>query len=659
MNTQMKNQQGRTLLEVVRTLAITAVILFLLFLFGKWMCWIFLGDADSEDTIKEIHTRSISASVMLMHNQNPVDKNFEPTTRQGYNIELYEVGNRFFEIAIYPVPKPVCERIVKKNWSAPTSLYINDQLVEEGGETLCQETNRMGFEFANDLQNHIPNSQKPVNIHCQSNADCDDCSSCRNGRCQTSCQTDEVCAKNLKGHGTCCAPKNQVGNLCCSYIENDMCCWGRDKCCPKDRPIPLPDGTCTDCYDNRIFTLGFPANDELCHTLCPNRKPFGLDQKCMLSICGAEKFLGSDGQCYACDTPGGVHTSSEQCRLCSDRTEKDGVCFLPCRDGMIEDKDHQCQPCQKLENIVPAIANTCALNCPNREKTQAGCALKVCPEGYISDSEGNCLECDSKEAFKSVKEEDCARCPGREMQAGSCVRTCQGNVFRGSDNVCYDCSDVRAIPVLPKSGECAKCSNRIEMNGYCFADCPFGQFRDAYGSCRSCVDRMSYLVSKTDACHVCPNRTILLTQKGNQITFHCTLQYCPPGTFVDKTGNCSDCFIPTAVSNTAKNECEKCENRMWSPTNEACFIKQTCREKEFIDTEGNCRSCQDPEEAISVRGSLEQCDMCPNRYIYGYWCRKCPVEISSLTDGTGCEKCGGVWDNRLQKCEHKAISQPK
>ena len=288
--------------------------------------------------------------------------------------------------------------------------------------------------------------------------------------------------------------------------------------------------------------------------------------------------------------------------------------------------------------------------CPNRQAGPKGCALKECPQGFAPDMNGDCFNCDSPESITDISAESCELCPNRVYENGKCLIPCPENTFRNRDGICVSCANPAAVPVVLNELECQKCPSRLALNGYCFAACEAGQFRDAFGTCHSCYDLGSFPVLQTAICSICSNRSIFLHQLNNQIVPYCMLQNCPLDFYTDKLGSCRDCFDKDPVPNTTREECEKCPNRQWTFIEETCRIKPSCASGEIIDANGTCQSCRSDVEAIPVEGHPEECIHCPDRYLFGSWCRKCPENVGTLKNRESCEKCGGTWDNRIQTC---------
>ncbi|MBR6412278.1 MAG: hypothetical protein IKS41_03855 [Alphaproteobacteria bacterium] len=643
------SENGKSLWHVIRTIGAIASVLLVLGIVLKFFLGVLFGDSIVEETIKEVSGRALSISTRLISGQDKIDNDGSPTTARGFPVSAYPVEGGFFEITLTDVPKDVCKGIATRGWNLPTSIYINGRLSDKQ-VFMCGTHNQISFEFTRDLNGNVSNAFKPAQKHCQSDSDCSGCEACQNGRCISGCKAGEKCALTLKGRSVCCSETKTSDPMCCSFVEGNKCCWGRNQCCPKEKPIRLADGTCTDCYDKHVWGIGEPVDLGLCKRLCPNRVDFGADNLCMLPLCQKGEFTDRNGDCIACSAAGGYQTSSKECSKCPNRSYQDGWCLTPCPKGTILDKQNQCTPCDSPERIEVADGIDCSASCPNREQQSSVCVLKECPEGFAPNTIGDCFDCQEPKAVPNVSIESCALCPNRVYENGKCLTPCPDNTFRDKDGVCVSCANPAAVPVVLNELECQKCPERLGLNGYCFAACETGQFRDAFGTCHSCFDLGSYPVLQTAICSTCLNRSILLHQLDNQIVPYCMLQYCPLDFFVDKLGTCHDCFDKASVTGTRQEECEKCPNRQWSFVEETCRIKPNCAGGEIINAQGACQSCHSDEEAISVEGHPEECLHCSGRYLFGSWCRKCPEKKGDLKNREACEKCGGTWDNRIQTC---------
>jgi hypothetical protein len=520
--------------------------------------------------------------------------------------------------------------------------------LREEGKLPCQRQNQIGFEFNRNLDNRISDADKPPKKHCLSNADCDLCSDCRKGMCQSQCSAGKICALNLNGQGVCCPTDQYNEPVCCAYTDAESCCWGGAQCCPKDKPIRLRDGTCVSCYDKRVFAVGLPMSVEACLKVCPNREDFGADELCMLPMCAGGQFTDRKGECIDCATGGAFDTSEKECRKCPDRVYENGKCFLACPEQTIMNAAGVCEACDMTDAIVAGKGQACRIKCPNRENINGQCILKACPKGFASNQIGACLACDKAEGMADVSAAECAKCPNREMVGNQCVLKCRSDSFRDINGRCVDCANPNAVPVLP--GECQRCPKRLALQNYCFAECGQGQFRDQFGVCHTCSDLGSYPIKQSFSCAVCSSRSVLLYQSAGKTQSYCRPNVCPIDYFSDKLGGCHDCFDKAAVQLTSREECEKCSNRFWSVKEQTCFLKTVCKSGEVLDSDGQCRGCGPNEGSFSVVGRPQVCDICPNRYVYGPWCRVCPGRVQTLKTRDGCIKCGGKWDNRIAQC---------
>lgn len=651
------NESGKTLLEVIRILMTTSGIILLLFFGIRWGYRQLMYYQQGSDTISELSKRAVLFSgQMLSGKTSATQEEFGAFTKQGYGATVQLIDDSFFEIALIGVPAPVCRRIIKTKWTIPVAIYINTILADNNPD-LCgdsQSLNKMSFEFNRELRSHMSNADKPRNRHCLNDNDCDGgCQTCQAGLCRSACPRGESCATTLNGDKICCADKNITEGICCSFIDEGECCFDRNKCCPMETPLWQEGGFCTDCYSTDVIALGSPPSADICQKVCPDRVPFGSDGLCMLPICGSNQLTGRLGGCVSCDLPGGIPTSASECAKCSGRVFRNGLCQKPCPLDTVMDERGRCRPCSDTAAFTPDMAGMCSKTCPGRIMKDERCVLKTCPPGFTPDEYGSCLDCNTDETLPNVSAADCMRCPGRHIVGlQGCVKKCPDGQFQAQNGLCHSCDDPLAIDVFGAKDECLKCPDRLMLGDYCFALCGPNQFRDANGACRNCSDMDSYPVPDSNSCLICPNRRIVLihTQETNKM--YCAPQHCPFNYFIGKTGACYDCFgEPTIVSGISELSCRQCANRIFSPVNATCLIPQNCQPSDVLDTHGACHACDSDEEAFQIDGHLQECDKCANRYLYGYWCRKCPQDVTSLNNKAACMKCGGAWDNRIARCQ--------
>jgi len=644
MQEKRSSESGRAFSHFIRDLILILVGIGVFFLAMHLVGRALFGNSEADEIMRELSERAMDISThMATRQQGEV----QDKTAQGYPLTVYITESNFFEIVLDEVPRDLCKSLQDRWGNHITSIYVNGRLREEE-EIPCHRQNQIGFEFNQNLNNRISDADKPVKKHCRSSADCDLCSDCRKGMCQSQCSAGKTCALNLNGQGVCC-PMDQFDNpVCCAYTDEDTCCWGGGRCCPKDKPIRLKDGTCVSCYDQKVFAIGSPLSVEACLKVCPNREDFGTDELCMLPMCAQNQFTDRNGNCVDCLAGGSFETSEKECRRCPERGYRVGRCSLACPARSIMNEAGVCETCDSLGVITVEKGEQCQAKCPNRENVNDRCVLKTCPKGFVKNQEGGCLSCSEKGALMGVSAEMCAMCPNREMVENQCVLKCSSHSFRDVNGRCVDCADPNAIPVSP--GECQRCPNRLALQNYCFSDCGRGQFRDQLGACHSCSDFESYPIQQSVSCAVCSNRSVMLSQQGEKMQAYCRLNACPLDYFADKSGGCHDCFDEQAIQFTSQEECEKCSNRFWSVNGQTCFLKQVCKPGEVLDSDGQCQACRSDVESFSVAGHSQVCDSCSNRYVYGTWCRLCPTQIQSLKTREGCLKCGGKWDNRVAQC---------
>ncbi len=646
----LKNERGVSAVIIIQRIFLFCITFTVLFIIGNWFVRVMFFDSVADSTVKELYSRAIAASSTLIAGDVELSNGtMGNVTKEGFPVRVYRVNKNFFEITLSGIPHKVCQHLIEKDWTVPTSLYINGTLNFKD-KNVCQKQNIMSFEFSTDLNEHVSNSEKPFRSHCRSDADCNGCEACWGGFCQTSCNAGETCAKTIAGKDVCCSENNNIDGICCSYIQDGMCCWGRGKCCPMDKPIFLENGQCVDCYSQRVFSVGNPPSLDTCQALCPNRVFYGQDSLCYLPICGSGEFMDMNGDCLSCQVGGGFMVSKAECNKCPNRTYRDGLCYNTCPANTVLDEKGNCISCSAPESFIPDKKEECQSVCSQRYLNGKYCALNECPADFIPDRDGSCHSCKTSGVIPNVSSENCALCVGRENGVEGCSVVCPEGSFKSIYGDCYPCETPLAVPTKPNSLECLSCPERMMLENYCFAPCYLGSFRDTFGGCYSCQSLESRLVRETSACHVCQNRKVQIKSINGQNEFYCGLAYCPENYFADKNGSCQDCMSDQSFEGVSEQECLKCANRVWTAVGQKCQLRSTCKEGEIIDADGKCQSCTQDTYAIFMEGRIEECDKCANRYKFGSWCRMCPTDITTLKDKAGCQKCGGIWDNRIANC---------
>lgn len=380
--------------------------------------------------------------------------------------------------------------------------------------------------------------------------------------------------------------------------------------------------------------------------------------------CGSGRFMDSKGVCYDCQTEAGApdvsfnETAQALCVACQNRTVVQNTCRLSgCESGrFFRDQTGACLACDSsLASFVGSdreAQNQCRA-CGNREVTHNNmCRLTrqacVPQKGFYSENDA-CFSCDYPHRVSvgqnKTAVESCTQCPNREVVGGLCQikpTACRrGQKFTGAKESCYDCDTDEAVDIgknVLAQHACLSCPNRIVTPaGKCVKTvCPSGQIMDENGICYPC-DAPKDIVIGTggkliDLCLMCSNRRVqgnlcTLSDQGN-------VPYDQNGqsqgqfgiTFTDMSGDTYDCAVkggvPVGYVASAKESCEKCQNRFVSTTN--LCLPMVCGENEFMDAAGFCHICDDVNGVFVGWGEnrLEKmCLNCPNRRISNGYCR--------------------------------------
>ena len=215
---------------------------------------------------------------------------------------------------------------------------------------------------------------------------------------------------------------------------------------------------------------------------------FAKDILLLGKIC-FDGFIGHNHgiyDCVYCDFPGHVNTTFIQCMRCSNRKMLNGECVLKCSENAFRTKNSYCDSCSNHNSLV-STKKECD-RCPNRIYKNGLCILKNCPEGrYRVDND--CLSCEDEQS-RRASEEECIKCPNRkivkiENNQTFCAPKCDGKCYdyKGS---CYNCGDCKYLSAYSVSEEeCSKCPNREMKEGLCqLKECP----PDTYRSGQECLN---------------------------------------------------------------------------------------------------------------------------------------------------------------------------
>ena len=310
------SESGRSMLEMLGVLVIMGVLAV-----GGITGYRYAMDKyNANEIINEVKKRAVVISQQLAVGGSVETPEFKPETEQGYGVEQVLLDDGFFSIIVSDVPQGVCARIVETEWALPVAMYAGS-VMAQGEGSICQENNRMQFEFTNDLR---ATDEKPE--HCTQKSDCSSkCDDCIDGVCLENCPAGQGCATRTVSAGPmCCDQDLIVNNVCCVAVrigangEKECCARIRndepDLCCPAG--TFWGSGSCRSCDDPKSYSLSPPSpGAEMC-SMCPNRVqdsafycrltcPEGMIEVNGQCKCPIDKPLhgvnSQGGRCFACD----------------------------------------------------------------------------------------------------------------------------------------------------------------------------------------------------------------------------------------------------------------------------------------------------------------------------------------------------------------------
>ena len=314
-----RNQSGRSMIEMLGTLAIMGVLTIAGIAGYRYA----ITKQNAQDIIQSVSLMAVSASTQLSMTNTFSLSEFDDKIKGAYPVEGLETyGNGpLFAVRISQIPADVCRQILRLNWQQPVEIALQNQPASAENLDLCQSENTMDFVFTDTLDGH----DKPE--HCQRTSDCSSaCDACIEGLCTENCAADEKCVYRTNGRQkptdkTVCCPENQVMNgICCTSITYDsatgekLCCIGTDSskaCCPEGY-FRIKD-KCYSCDDPAVLQVIFDAAGSIC-AVCPQRSLAGW--QCVMTCpdsdqivrdgwcwCPDDKpILDKDGHCYSCDS---------------------------------------------------------------------------------------------------------------------------------------------------------------------------------------------------------------------------------------------------------------------------------------------------------------------------------------------------------------------
>ncbi len=367
------NQTGRSMIEMLATLAIMGVLSILI----MWGYTSAMNKNMANNIIYDVNLRGqdIYSKYNGMRTSLPTTiTNFKAKPTSGFNLSFTTYpDDDIFTITIDSVPPSVCQVILDQEWDFPYMIQINDTKYTTDNTLCTQEAlATMTFVFPLNMDTSID-----IEERCLSANDCDEdycvnavCSICKKDYLANSsnncfyCSSTQISSSTYTSEYECdkCSNRFYTNTGRCYSCDATSSYKSTQQQCTKcaQRTYNTDSGYCrlTSCDDDTyISTIGgciscttgnsYTATSlENCHA-CSNRyyTTSGICPKCTMDTDAAtymvttqdecdrcdERFYATNGYCYNCATSTAYKTSQEQCEKCGFARvfdESTGLCSL-------------------------------------------------------------------------------------------------------------------------------------------------------------------------------------------------------------------------------------------------------------------------------------------------------------------------------------------
>lgn len=412
-----------------------------------------------------------------------------------------------------------------------------------------------------------------------------------------------------------------------------------------------------------------------------------------------QPLMSTDNQCYPCDYDDQVNVGTNgQCvEVCpGERTKSGSLCYscdmtssfssssclTDCPGKRFSTANSSmCYSCN-LENSQYVGSDTsCEEQCSNRVKVGNYCALK-CNEGVntgkpIQDSSGKCYACDYDSRIGVGS-------------GGECASLCEdGERFQTTSGACYPCDYADPVSMGTSDTSCSsQCPNRenVKIGNYNYCILPCGESVNAgkkltgiasqftpeieSGICYACTDTRA-LKTVEDCEATCPGVREAYTQSSVIGTF-CVLKTCPSGTFKGRVnftdpGDCYSCAEEKeAISVTGvESNCNVCGDlrKIYKYNSGSyCGLTKECDSGDFRMATGSCRSCSLARDSMYEAMSENDClDSCPNNMATisdgKTMCASCTYAYAISTTKEVCDRCSSRHYYNGLCCENNPTTQ--
>ena len=639
----MKNQFGRSMIEILGVLAIIGVLSI-----GGVATFQYAMTKDKAN--KVIYDINLLREQTLTNAADVPAENFEPES--GYQMSSQYGEGGIVSIMIDDLDKDVCERLLSMRFEDLRFLHA-----EQNTDILsCEGT--PSFRAVFGLGDNAIIDEDACVIPCEDNHECHErrcCPKLTEGQCSA---TASGCPTQVAEDGTPCGT-NQVcddGECICGlecggeFVPNSAC--DACECGLECDNGGTPNESCTAC-ENCANSYGGTYCD-VCEQDCQNS--------------------GTPIQnCSACD--------------CANSWEGDNceTCNLTCQNDGTANED--CSACECPSNRTGGNCETCANswtgdNCEICNLTNEYCKLT----GKVLDEDSCSCRCDG-----NWTGDNCDVCDTSTLNCGSsqnidaenCLCVCETEGYTGySCN--YACPPVRSYTFQMSKSACEACGNTFW----------------ASGSCHGCGDLMRISYSTEAEAEACANQCAGSGYERYQNGKYCTLETeastsCPPSSITPnmfksvcvacgntfwKNGDCINCNYSSTITFDTAEDAKECVSMCagaryqsgsscYPATNTACpsatssttkISKSACEAcGNAFWKNGDCYGCgYSGGISFDTEAGAEECEAaCAgsgyNRIAEGTYCYSatrttCP-SVTSSTSGmskSACDACGNTfWKN--------------
>lgn len=442
---------------------------------------------------------------------------------------------------------------------------------------------------------------------------------------------------------------------------------------------------CTSCDSTCATCNGFTPSDCLtcktsgsylyyysqqCLTACPS--------KYHQDATDSNKCRACHGNCLNCDG-----FTSSNCVSCDQSTTlkylDGGECLSLCPTHSYQDAadSNHCRTCDSTCLDCNGFGATDCLNCTSPSSNEyflGNTCLLSCPvDGYYSDSNKNCQDCDAKCKRCQDNSTHCLECktPGslQYFLNFDCLAECPEGFYPDAQKKCYPCDGNCLNCTGPSATECVSCkqtaSNKYYLNHECLPSCPGGYSIDLQNRCQNCHANCETCNGTTQTdCETCYQTGTLLYLYNSEC-----LPSCPNESFYFLSDNkCKACDpLCRQCEGSTSSDCLRCYESGSNPflLNKQCLTSCPLIGY-YFDANKFCQGCDSTCETCT--GSAANCQSCvqasSEKYFYSNQCLTgCPSGYyynstnHCLPCDSTCLECTGALPSECSSCKSTGSNQ--